>query len=353
MPNITSLRYLNFAISFLLLFLVVYILYIGKSLLLPFTIALVFWYIIINLAGLYRKIPFGKTRTLPRGLALLLAIITAGAVLYVFFLLLSHSIQSIISSAPTYQKKLQQLTAHVTKLFGNKTNFHDLIANVNLSTLFSRLAVIASLTASNFVLIVVYLLFLLLEHHTFTPKLQAMCKNSKNYQRISTLMAKIDNDINNYLKIKTGINLLAGVGSYVCLLIFKIHYAEFWGSLVFLLHYIPFVGPIIAVILILLAASVQIVHLVPFLLFTSILILVQFGVGNFLEPKWMGNRLNLSPIVILLSLAFWGAVWGIMGMFLCVPLMVIITIILAKFQSTHSIAVMLSATGKIEDADSS
>ncbi len=342
-----NVRYLNFAATFLLLFLTIYILFVGKNLLLPLVIALVFWYIIIRLTALYQRIPLGK-KSLPYPLSLTIAIITGGFVLYLFFILFEHSILNIITEAPQYQKRLQELLAWLNRFLGDKFNISGLIAQVDLSHLFSRLALIASTTASSFILILIYLLFLLLEYRTFQPKLRAMCRKPEQYKKVSVLLDKIDTDINNYLKIKTVNNLIAALLSYFLLLIFGINYAEFWGVLIFLLHYIPFIGPIIAVVLVLLAVSIQITHFIPFIVLALILMAIQFAVGNFLEPRWMGTRLNLSPIVILLSLAFWGAIWGVLGMFLCVPIMVIINIILSKFPKTRSVAVMLSATGKVD-----
>ncbi|WP_423064167.1 AI-2E family transporter [Candidiatus Paracoxiella cheracis] len=340
-------RYLNFAASFGLVFLFVYVLYIGKHLLIPLVIALVFWYIIVRLTDLYQRIPFGRYH-LHYGLALTISIITTGVVLYLFFLLLSHSISNIIQEAPKYEKRLQELLDFVNKLFGNHFQIDKLLAQIDLAKLFSRLALIVSDIASNFVLIVIYLLFLLLEHRTFNNKIKRMCKSKVQHGKIKHILDQIDHDIKHYLRIKTAVNAIAGVLSYILLVSFGIQYAEFWGVLIFLLHYIPFIGPIIAIVIVLLAVSVQVTTLVPFIILAVILCIIQFGVGNFLEPKWMGTRLNLSPIVILLSLAFWGAIWGVIGMFLCVPLMVIANIILAKFPKTHPVAVALSAEGEVD-----
>jgi len=340
-------RYLNFTASFALVFLSVYILYIGKHLLIPLVIALVFWYIIVRLTELYQKIPFGQYR-LPYGIALTVSIITTGIVLYVFFLLLSHSISNIIQEAPKYEKRLQELLDFVNKLFGDRFQLDQLLTQIDLTKLFSKLALIVSDVASNFILIVIYLLFLLLEHRTFSTKIERMCKSQDQYEKVKNILDKIDQDIKHYLRIKTTVNAIAGVLSYILLLSFGVKYAEFWGILIFLLHFIPFIGPVIAVVVVLLAVSIQVTALVPFVILAVILSAIQFGVGNFLEPKWMGTRLNLSPIVILLSLAFWGAIWGVIGMFLCVPLMVIVNIILAKFPKTRPVAVALSAEGEVD-----
>ncbi|MGB0745268.1 MAG: AI-2E family transporter, partial [Opitutales bacterium] len=92
---------------------------------------------------------------------------------------------------------------------------------------------------------------------------------------------------------------------------------------------------------------VQFDTLGPFVVTVSILSAIQFCIGSLVEPKLMGNRLNLSPIVILLSLGLWGSIWGIPGMFLCVPITVIAMIICSYFPSTRPLAVLLSGNGQI------
>jgi len=92
---------------------------------------------------------------------------------------------------------------------------------------------------------------------------------------------------------------------------------------------------------------VQFPTLGPFIVTISVLTAVQFCIGSLLEPRLMGNRLNLSPIVILLSLGLWGSVWGIPGMFLCVPITVIIMIICSYFPTTRPLAILLSGNGKV------
>ena len=78
-----------------------------------------------------------------------------------------------------------------------------------------------------------------------------------------------------------------------------------------------------------------------------------YVIGGLLEPRLTGNTLNLSPIVILLSLGLWGSIWGVMGMFLCVPLMTILNIILAQFNTTRPLAVLLTADGQLPEHGSS
>jgi predicted PurR-regulated permease PerM len=77
------------------------------------------------------------------------------------------------------------------------------------------------------------------------------------------------------------------------------------------------------------------------------LIVVQFAIGNFLDPYVMGNSLNLSPLAILVSLAVWTELWGIPGAFLAVPITAVMVIVFSEFSSTRPIAVLLSQSGKV------
>jgi len=78
---------------------------------------------------------------------------------------------------------------------------------------------------------------------------------------------------------------------------------------------------------------------------------VQIAIGNILEPRMMGNSLNLSAIVVLLSLAIWGSIWGIAGMFLSVPITVLLMIIFSNVPQTRAIAILLSSDGDIKTID--
>jgi predicted PurR-regulated permease PerM len=75
--------------------------------------------------------------------------------------------------------------------------------------------------------------------------------------------------------------------------------------------------------------------------------ITQISMANIVEPAILGRSLNLSPFVIILSLMVWGTIWGVIGMFLCVPIMVILMIVLANFEQTRPVAVLLSADGRI------
>ena len=127
-----------------------------------------------------------------------------------------------------------------------------------------------------------------------------------------------------------------------------VDFAAFWALVIFLLNYIPIIGALLGVTFPSLLALVQFESVGPFLVTSLALGAAQFVVSNLIEPRLMGRKLNLSPLVIILSLAFWGMLWGVVGMILCVPIMVILMIICGHFAPTRPIAIMLSSDGEID-----
>ena len=106
--------------------------------------------------------------------------------------------------------------------------------------------------------------------------------------------------------------------------------------------YIPNIGPFFATLLPFTAAMIQFDNPATSIVLLILLVAVGFTMGNVVEPKVFGNTLNLSPFIILISLIFWGYVWGIMGMLLSVPILSMIKITLSKFDSTRAVSILMS-----------
>jgi predicted PurR-regulated permease PerM len=126
-----------------------------------------------------------------------------------------------------------------------------------------------------------------------------------------------------------------------------VDFAAVWGLLIFLLNFIPTVGSIVATIFPALIALAQSDGYTLFFLVLLGIGALQICIGNILEPRLMGSSFNLSPVVILLNLALWNAIWGIPGMFLCVPFLIIVAIVLSHFPQTRPVAIMLSSDGNL------
>ena len=193
----------------------------------------------------------------------------------------------------------------------------------------------------------IYILFLFLEQGNFDQKITALFSSSGSEEDVRKIITRIRNDIQKYISIKMFTSSMTGLLSYIFLRIVDVDFAGVWGLLIFLLNFIPTVGSIIATIF---PAMIALAQSDGYTLFILVLVgigALQICIGNILEPRLMGNSFNLSPIVILLNLGLWQYIWGIPGMFLCVPFLIILTIILSHFPRTRPIAIILSSDGRL------
>jgi len=152
---------------------------------------------------------------------------------------------------------------------------------------------------------------------------------------IENTFKNITDRVQNYIFTKFIISMVTGILVGVVLAIFGVDFVLVWVVLTILLNFIPTIGSIIAVILPMLMTIVQFESFTTTILVTGIIGAIQNLVGNILEPKIMGNKLGLNPLVILISLMLWGYIWGVPGMFISVPLTAIIKIIISNSESEN------------------
>ena len=166
-------------------------------------------------------------------------------------------------------------------------------------------------------------------------------------------MDQIYHYTNKYVAVKAFVSILTAVLSYIVLIIVGVDFAFLWSLLIFALNFIPYIGSIIATLLPAAFSILQFGSLWPgFWVFVSIIV-IQNIIGNYVEPKVMGKSLNISPLVVIITLAFWGYVWDLLGMLIAVPITSILLITLAQFPATHSIAILMTENGDIESLQKS
>ncbi len=328
-----------------------YLLHIGKPFLQPFIIAVVFWYLIISFAKVLNH-KFKKFQ-LPAPLSLPLAVIICGAFLAITSSIIGSNIEQINGKFPEYKRNLTAITQNTLDKYTPNSELDArtfLNTNVYNKIDLSGLAGDAARTAGGFagktILILIYVLFLLIEYKKIPQKLERITAKGKNYRRTVDILKDISQDLNSYFKIKTAASLITGILSYVVLLGFGVDFAAFWALLIFLLNFIPTVGSILATAFPVLVALVQFQGGYQFFAIGGTLIFIQIIIGSILEPRFQGNTLNISPLVIILSLAFWATIWGVLGALLCIPIMAILNIVLSKFESTQWISLLISADGE-------
>jgi len=336
------------AMAMIIVSLTFYLLYIGQSLLLPLVIAGAVAYLISILAHAICSFKF-RGFFVPRPLALILALAVILVSLSFVIQLITVNIGKVINAAPEYQKNLEGLIYKGYSFFGAEEapNLQEFLNQIDFRSYLQNFGGTVRALVSSTGIIIVYLVFLLLEQRTFPAKIRAIVTSPRRQEDAFEIMEKIRSDIRLYIGIKVLTSAATGLLSYLVLHFVGVDFASFWAVLIFLLNFIPTIGSIIATAFPSILALVQFDTLGPFIVTASVLTTIQFCIGSLIEPKLMGNRLNLSPIIILLSLGLWGSIWGIPGMFLCVPITVIMMIICSYFPGTRFVAVLLSGDGRV------
>ena len=339
-------------ISILTILALAYLLHIGASLILPFVIALLISFWIISVSSFFQNLGINKF------LAYISSFISFIVFFFVVWLIINTNINEIVApdNIVKYQNRLEDLAwpilEYLTKFNINEIYIRDKIfTNIDFSSLFGSITWAITTILSSAGLILVYILFILLEYRFFKEKINLMSNSPLKRTKTNSIIFKIKNDVRAYFMIKSITSFTTWILTYIVLVSFWVDFALFWGFSIFILNFIPTVGSIIAVWIVSIFAIIQFWFNAVLLALVWILVWIQILIWNILEPRLMWSKLNLSPLVILLSLWLWGSIWGVVGMLLSVPIMVIINIILSKFESTKPISILLSEKWFIDNDD--
>ena len=320
----------------------IFILYYGKFFLLPLFLAL-FFYIILNSIS-KNLIDFTKKYLLVINEAFSFFFIFLLSLTFAYFLfqLLKINVVSIIENSDQYQKNLNfflELISRNTILEAFLSE--NLLKDINLIGIFSNLLNLIKSFTGNFTLVLVYLIFIVIEEKFFIVKLNLVLKNENKKK----LFSKINSDIYNYFRIKTFTSLLTALFTFMILFFLNNELSITFAIFAFFLNFIPYIGSLLAVMLPSVFATIQFMEFFTPILTLILLLLSQIFIGNFLETKLMGKTLNISPIALIIFLSLMGKIWGLVGMFLSVPLLVILIIFLNNFKETKKIAIFLTEKG--------
>lgn len=349
--QLTENRAISISLVLLATIAVFYVLVVGKAFLVPLAVAIMLWYVINALSRNYaRLIPWTKDKN---WLTTLASIVSIGLFITFAVDMVQNNIEDVRLKVPVYSENFRVLAEKMVLQFNlsRVPNVSELVSDIEISPIISTLVSTFTGMIGNIFLVLFYVLFMLLEQSTFTKKIQAIFPDSVRRKSIMSILAHAQEDIQTYLWIKTITSTLTGVASYLILRMVEVDFAGFWAFTIFLLNFIPTIGSIIATLFPAVLALIQFDTLYPFFLVLIGVGMVQVIVGNLLEPKLMGNSLNVSPFVVMMSLTLWGSIWGIAGMFLSVPITVMMLIIFAHFERTRYIAILLSGDGSLKFTD--
>lgn len=281
-------------------------------------------------------------RFMPRGLAvglMLLAIVCAWALLGA---LVGASVADFADNADGYQRRLQGLIDRMVELLagmgvdlGAALDAVDPAALIPLTG--KLLGALGDVLADIFLILLISL-FILAEESSLVQRLRLALAGGDGRR-----LMEIGGRINRYMAIKAAVSLGTGAVVWLGLLALGVDYPLLWGTLAFLLNFVPNLGSIIAAVPAVLLALIQLGPLSA-LLAAGLYAAVNIVVGNVLEPRIMGRGLDLSPLVVLLSLVFWGWLLGPVGMLLSVPLTLALRIALEVDGNNRALLALLAAT---------
>ena len=343
----TTSRKLTVPLTILAAIAVAFALHELQSTVLPFVVALF-------LSNIFRPaVVWLRKRKVPMVVAILFVLIIVGGGLLGLIAIATSSVDSLGLALPRYGARwntqilpwLKELLEHAPPEMQAQLN------NLNWSNIVQSTSIVAMITTSaggflnllsGLALILLFMLFILAGAGDFERKIAAAYAPEQSAQ-LGIILQKVDQGVQRYLMMVTAVNVVSGISMSIILAAFGVDLALLWGVLAFLLSYIPTIGSLLALVLPIAVAFLQFQSVTIPLMVAVSLIVTQVLLLSVISPKLMGRGLNISPILILVSLIFWGWVWGGWGMILSVPITATIKIFMENFPATRALAVFMSA----------
>ena len=298
---------------------------------------------VINFIARQRIGPF----RIPNWLASIVALGLISTALLSATSILLAQINTVLVTSLSYAERAPSAVASLFSWMGEDTEQAILnsLRTIDVSAYIRGAAGQASNLTQATVLVILFVGFLFAERIWFSTKLRALFPDHERADRAGKIIASIIHRVNYYLLVKTVVSVITGVMVYLVAIFFDLNLAVAIGVLTFVLNYIPNVGSIVATGLVALVAFVQTGDPTTTTIIFFLCGAIQFVNGNIIDPMMMGRALRLSSFGIIISLAFWSAVWGIPGMFLSVPIMVMLLVVCSHIPALRPIAILLSREG--------
>jgi predicted PurR-regulated permease PerM len=336
-------------LGFISFVLFVYILMALSDILVPITIAVFLTYLFHPLMAYLKK------KGVPRWFSLILILLIVAIIGYLTILLLLSAAGDLPDKLQAYYANISSFLSEILKPFDLTVRefaswFKIDIRRFKISTLFEKLfeaGVIQNLFNSlssmlgDFFISLVFWLFMMLGKEKFEKRLEVAFAEKKSV--VQDNLHNINVQLQSYLIIKTILSLIAGIIVTVVLLIYGVDFALLWGVLTFVLNFIPNIGALIATLGPIIIALLQYGFGITVISLAFVLFMVHNIIGSLIEPHYLGRRMDLSPVFVLFSLIFWGWIWGIVGMFLAVPIAAAMKILFSNIVPLKPIAVLMGS----------
>lgn len=332
--------------------------WVGRPVLIPLIVSGFLCFLIFTLKETVRRAPV-IGRRLPDWLCYALAFAVIAAVFLGLLNIIRQNVAAVTAAAPLYEASLRRiaedLASRVQQMGLLPDDFMSVVAELQTQAIgmvtpaLRNVGAALRSAAAASVTITLYTVFMLAERGRIFRKIEILSGDAAQRQAVDETIGDIGRMVRQYITVKTVANLVIAAAGFATLTLLGVDFAGFWALLLFLFNYIPIVGSILAITGPTLLALVQpeIGGVKLALLTLALLVAAEQIMSSVVEPRLIGKSLNLSPLVILVSLGVWGGLWGFAGMLLAVPMTVTLMIILTQFPSTRPFAVMLSDNGAI------
>lgn len=323
-----------------------------KTVLLPFAISLL-------LSIIFKPVVLRlKKGRVPMAISLFGVLLIFFLVLFLLGWVVFSSTEALVETLPSYEAKISAFMFNIqASVLALAERFDIQVTDFRWTDAieFSSITSVLTTGVGSFIkflsttfLILLFMLFILAGAGDLAGKVR-MAFPEAQANRIGDVVATIDTKVRQYLVTKTLISLGTGLLTFLFLLALGVDFPLIWGLLAFVLNYIPNVGSVIAVLFPFFLSLLQFDTLVAPMLVLILLGGIQMLMGNVIEPRIMAFSLNLSPLLILVSLIFWGWLWGVLGMMLAVPLTATIKIITENIEPLKPLSVLMSGVIKPGD----
>ena len=319
------------------------VLYVLADILTPLALAIFLALMIDGFARVLEARLPGVSRRAATPLAIVLSVLIFGGA--AFFIV--DNATAFGSQLAAYTPRLNGLIARVAGLFGVEAppSLTQLAQQLNPASYLGQVAKGLQSFAATAAFVLVYLGFILASRSGWERKAVNLFGSREQRHDAVGAFLRIRNGVEQYLWVQTVTGLMIAVASWIVMAVVGLDNALFWAILIFIASYIPVVGGIVAVAAPPVFALVQFETLWQAIGLFVVLQVIGMFVGNVVQPRMQGRSLNMDPIVLLLALAFWSAIWGLPGAFLSTPLTTVMMVVLAQFPGTRWVAVLLSADG--------
>ncbi|WP_420793483.1 AI-2E family transporter [Roseinatronobacter alkalisoli] len=322
----------------------------AKFILIALAIAIILFSLTSDAINSISRLRFGSFR-ITNWLASVAAVFLIASGLLTLAGLVISQINTVLTTTLSYADDAQSAIAQMFSWMGEDVEESVLqtMRSIEISGYLRSAAGQAGTILSQSVLIILFVGFMFAERVWFDTKLENLMTDKSQARRVNAIIGSIIRRVNRYLLVKTLISSVTGTVVFMIMKVFGLEFAAAMGLLTFVLNFIPSVGSIIATLVVTLVAYIQVTEPSTAVLIFVLAGMAQFLLGNVIDPMLMGKTLRLSSFGIIISLAFWGAVWGIPGMFLAVPFMVAVMIVCSHIPAARPVAVLLSREGLPEE----